>query len=53
MSNEEIYRGVILDHARHPRNQGILEPADLEAKVNNPLCGDEMILTLRLVQDRG
>mgnify|MGYP000941581574 CR=1 FL=1 len=52
MQNSEIYQEIILDHARHPRNRGILEPADFEVKLNNPLCGDEMVLTLRLDQDR-
>ncbi len=47
-SSEEIYRGVILDHARHPRNRGILENPDLQASAYNPLCGDELIVTLRL-----
>ena len=52
MQTEEIYRGVILDHARHPRNRGILEQPDLEASANNPLCGDELVLTLCLDRDK-
>ena len=32
MSSEEIYKGVILDHARHPRNRGNLEDPDLKAE---------------------
>ena len=51
MSSEEIYKGVILDHARHPRNRGNLEDPDFEAKAYNPLCGDELVLHLRLKQD--
>ena len=51
MSSEEIYKGVILDHARHPRNGGKLEDPDFEAKAYNPLCGDELVLHLRLKQD--
>ena len=52
MTTQEIYRGVILDHARHPRNQGIMDQADLQASANNPLCGDELVLSLRLDADR-
>ena len=51
MSSEEIYKGVILDHARHPRNRGNLEDPDFEAKAYNRLCGDELVLHLRLKQD--
>ena len=51
MSSEEIYKGVILDHARHPRNRGNLKDPDFEAKAYNPLCGDELVLHLRLKQD--
>ena len=52
MQTEEIYRGVILDHARHPRNRGILEQPDLEASANNPLCGDALLLTLCIDRDK-
>ena len=52
MTTHEIYRGVILDHARHPRNRGILDQPDLRASANNPLCGDELVLSLRLEVDR-
>ena len=45
---EEMYRELILDHARHPRNWGLLEPNDLEHEELNPLCGDRLHLTLRL-----
>ena len=38
MSSEEIYKGVILDHARHPRNRGNLEDPDFEAKAYNPFA---------------
>ena len=51
MSNEAIYKGVILDHARHPRNRGTIENPDFEAAAYNPLCGDELLLQLRLKKD--
>ncbi|HXC58323.1 MAG TPA: SUF system NifU family Fe-S cluster assembly protein [Steroidobacteraceae bacterium] len=47
MELNELYREVILDHNRHPRNFGRLDPHDAEAKGHNPLCGDQLTLTLR------
>ncbi len=44
----EIYRGSILDHGTNPRNRGVLDPADVDYETNNPLCGDNLRLTLRL-----
>jgi len=47
MQLTELYREVILDHNKHPRNFGRLDPHDAEAKGHNPLCGDRLTLTLR------
>ena len=47
MDLKDLYREVILDHNRHPRNFGRLDPHDAEAKGHNPLCGDQLTLTLR------
>ncbi|MBI2340216.1 MAG: SUF system NifU family Fe-S cluster assembly protein [Deltaproteobacteria bacterium] len=44
----DLYREVILDHARHPRNKGALPSADRKAEGYNPLCGDRVILTVKL-----
>ncbi|MFI4869160.1 MAG: Fe-S cluster assembly sulfur transfer protein SufU [Steroidobacterales bacterium] len=52
MELKELYRDVILDHNRSPRNFGRLEPADAQATGHNPLCGDKLNLTLRLQGDR-
>jgi nitrogen fixation NifU-like protein len=52
MDIRELYRDVILDHNRSPRNFGRLEPADAEALGHNPLCGDSLSLTVRLANDR-
>ncbi len=46
MALEELYREVILDHYRHPRNKGSLSHADLHAEGLNPSCGDEFSLDL-------
>jgi len=52
MDLKELYRDVILDHNRHPRNFGRLSPADAEADGHNPLCGDRLTVSLRLDGDR-
>ena len=44
----ELYQEVILDHSRKPRNYHPLDPADRKAVGNNPLCGDQVILYLKL-----
>lgn len=48
----ELYREVILDHNKHPRNFGRLDPHDAEAKGHNPLCGDQLTITLRCNGDQ-
>ncbi len=48
----DLYQDVILDHNRRPRNWGTLEPADRRAEGHNPLCGDQLTITLRLAEDR-
>jgi nitrogen fixation NifU-like protein len=52
MELKELYRDVILDHNRSPRNFGRLEPADAQAAGHNPLCGDKLNVTLRLQGDQ-
>lgn len=52
MDLKDLYRDVILDHNKHPRNFGRLDPCDTSADGNNPLCGDRLTLTLRLEGDR-
>jgi len=52
MELKDLYRDVILDHNRHPRNFGRLEPADARAEGHNPLCGDRLTVSLRLRDDR-
>jgi nitrogen fixation protein NifU and related proteins len=52
MDLRELYRDVIVDHNRHPRNFGRLEPADAHAEGVNPLCGDRLDLYVKLDGDR-
>ncbi len=44
---EQLYREVILDHYKTPRNHGLLDPNDAVAEGRNPLCGDEVTVTIR------
>jgi nitrogen fixation protein NifU and related proteins len=52
MDLKDLYRDVILDHNRHPRNFGRIENADGVAEGSNPLCGDQLSLTVRLDGER-
>ncbi|MEA2460450.1 MAG: nitrogen fixation protein NifU [Actinomycetota bacterium] len=51
LSLEELYKEVILDHYRAPRNKGRLDPHDVALERNNPLCGDEIELFLKFDGD--
>jgi nitrogen fixation protein NifU and related proteins len=48
---QELYREVILDHNRRPRNFGELPDADHVVEGVNPLCGDRMTLYVKLRGD--
>lgn len=45
---DELYREVILDHFRQPRNRGQLPDAQIKAEGTNPLCGDEITFWMKL-----
>ena len=48
---EELYKEIILDHYRNPRNRGEFPPPACKADGFNPLCGDEITVYLRLDDD--
>ena len=48
----ELYTQVIMDHYQRPRNRGVLENADLEEHLLNPLCGDEVAVYAAFDGDR-
>jgi nitrogen fixation NifU-like protein len=48
---DQLYRELILDHYKSPRNHGLLEPADARAEGQNPLCGDEVAVSVRIGED--
>ncbi|GBL20846.1 zinc-dependent sulfurtransferase SufU [Acidimicrobiaceae bacterium] len=43
---EDLYREIILDHYRTPRNRGELPPPAVSCEGNNPLCGDDICIYL-------
>ena len=49
---DELYKEIILDHYRRPRNRGELPDADVAAEGVNPLCGDEIHVQLAFDSDR-
>jgi nitrogen fixation NifU-like protein len=51
MELNDLYRDVILDHNRRPRNFGGLESADASIEGFNPMCGDRLTLRLKLNDD--
>ena len=52
MELKDLYRDVILDHNKRPRNFGRLEHPDASADGHNPLCGDRLTVWLRMNGDR-
>ena len=48
---EDLYREIILDHYRTPRNRGELPPPAAHAVGHNPLCGDEIDVYLQVEGD--
>jgi nitrogen fixation NifU-like protein len=51
MALEELYREVILDHYRNPRNRGHLDSPTATAEGVNPLCGDKITIEVILEDD--
>jgi nitrogen fixation NifU-like protein len=52
LSSADIYKEIILDYYRHPRNYGKLEKFDIDAHDSNPLCGDEIEIQVGVGEDR-
>jgi len=48
---DEMYRENILDHYKHPRNQGTLEAPDISYEDSNPLCGDVIRMDFKIKND--
>ncbi|MBT2640161.1 MULTISPECIES: Fe-S cluster assembly sulfur transfer protein SufU [Bacillaceae] len=45
---DNLYRQVIMDHYKNPRNKGVLEEGSLTVNMNNPTCGDRIQLTMKV-----
>ena len=45
---DQLYRSVIMDHYKNPRNKGSLDENSVTIDMNNPTCGDRIHLTLKL-----
>ena len=50
--SDDIYREIILDHYRNPRNKGRLMNPDVSIHDSNPLCGDEIDIHLKIEEDK-
>jgi nitrogen fixation NifU-like protein len=49
---DDLYREIILDHYKEPRNKGHIEKPDIAARGHNPLCGDEVDITMSVDDGR-
>ncbi len=52
MDLKELYQEIILDHGKNPRNLGKFDNYNKDAKGNNPLCGDNVHIYLRLNENK-
>jgi nitrogen fixation NifU-like protein len=52
MDLKDLYRDVIVDHNRNPRNFRPMPDADRQADGHNPLCGDKLTVYVKLDGDR-
>ena len=48
MNLKELYQEIILEHGKNPRNLGKTDDFNKDAKGNNPLCGDNVHVYLKL-----
>ena len=52
MSLDSLYQEIILEHNRKPRNFRVMADANRKIDANNPLCGDQLTLWLRVADGR-
>ena len=52
MSSADIYREIILDYYRNPRNYGKIQDPDIAQRDSNPLCGDELEMHLNIKDNK-
>lgn len=49
---DQLYRQVIMDHYKNPRNHGELEEGALTVNMNNPTCGDRIQLQMKVEEGK-
>ncbi len=47
-----LYHDIILEHYEYPRNKGLLENADATTRGDNPTCGDDLFVSVRLADEK-
>jgi NifU-like protein involved in Fe-S cluster formation len=47
-----VYSSQVLDHFEHPRNSGVLDHPDASVQLENPVCGDVLKLSARVVEGK-
>jgi len=47
-----VYSPQVLDHFEHPRNSGVLDHADASVQLENPVCGDVLKLSAKVVEGK-
>jgi nitrogen fixation NifU-like protein len=52
MQLDDLYRRVIMDHYKAPRNKGTLDAGSVTIDLNNPTCGDRISLQMQIVDDK-
>lgn len=45
---DQLYQDILIDHYKRPRNHAALDPSEVLADEDNPLCGDQIRLTARI-----
>jgi nitrogen fixation protein NifU and related proteins len=48
----DLYRAIILDHYKHPRNFGVMKNSDGTASLANATCGDKIQMDVKLEKDK-
>lgn len=48
MQLDDLYRSVIMDHYKNPRNRGKIEDDSVNVDLNNPTCGDKISLQMKV-----
>ncbi|MFI5420667.1 MAG: Fe-S cluster assembly sulfur transfer protein SufU [Nitrososphaerales archaeon] len=50
--SSDMYKEIILDYYKNPRNRGTMESPDAKSKDSNPLCGDVIEMQLKFTDDK-